>query len=162
MGFRYRNMTGALILAIFTFIFTAPLVQAQRPHKANERVKMLKRTRLADILYLNGSEADKFFAKYDQLQMQADAMRKELREAVATLERATQKKSDDLNKKTEEVFEKQTAYNNAIIDKIRALKSLLTDEQYAKLVIFEHNFPLHLQKMLIKRAKKPHESDGTE
>lgn len=159
MSLHYRNSVGILIWAAFILAIAASLAQAQQPHKAKERVESLKRTRLADILYLNREEADKFFAKYEQLQMKADAARKDLREAVAELERATQKKAGDLSKRSEAVFEKQTAYNNAIIDKIRSLKPLLTDEQYAKLVIFEHNFPLQLQKMLIKRAKR-HHGDG--
>lgn len=153
--------TVALFILTF-FTFAAPFAFGQLPPNAKERVNNLKRVRLSDILGLRGSEADNFFAKYDQLQMKVDAARNTLREAVAELERATQKKSEDINKKGETVFEKQDAYNNTIADKIRALKPLLTDEQYAKLIIFEHNFPLHLQKMLIKRAKKYREANGEE
>lgn len=141
------------------FAAAAPPAQAQMPPKAKERVEMLKRTRLTDVLYLNEQEAGKFFAKYDQLNKKAEDAREAMRAAVEDLEHAVQKKSDDLVKKSDAVFDKQTAYNNAIIEKLRALKPLLTDEQYAKLVIFEHNFPLQLQKMLMKRARNGKDDD---
>ncbi len=148
---RRASLLCAFVLMAICAAQNAP---AQLPPKANERIELLNRTRLTDLLYLNEQDAEKFFAKYDQQQKKVEEAREQLRGAVAELERSVQKKSDDIPRKSETVFEKQTALNSAIIEKIRAMKSMLTDEQYGKLVVFEHNFPLQLQKMLMKRAKK--------
>lgn len=152
----------AALCAVILIITGVAAIEAfsQIPPKAKERIEMLKRTRLTDVLYLNEQDAEKFFAKYDQLQKKVEDAREQLRSAVAELERSVQKKSDDMIKKSEIVFEKQTALNTAMIEKIRGMKSVLTDEQYGKLVIFEHNFPLQLQKMLMKRAKKSMSEDN--
>lgn len=155
--FRYKVLRRSVALCAVILIvigITGVDAAAQMPPKAKERIEMLKRTRLTDVLYLNEQDAEKFFAKYDQSQKKVEDAREQLRSAVADLENSVQKKSDDMTKKCEIVFEKQTALNTAMIEKIRSMKSILTDEQYGKLVIFEHNFPLQLQKMLMKRAKK--------
>jgi hypothetical protein len=70
-----------------------------------------------------------------------------------------QQRSEDIARKSENVLEKQTLLNSAMIEKIKAMKSMLNEEQYGKLVIFEHNFPLQLQKMLMKRAKQQMRDD---
>lgn len=160
MMLHYKVFRRIAALCAVILIITGVEAFSQIPPKAKERIEMLKRTRLTDVLYLNEQDAEKFFAKYDQLQKKVEDAREQLRSAVAELERSVQKKSDDMIKKSEIVFEKQTALNTAMIEKIRGMKSILTDEQYGKLVIFEHNFPLQLQKMLMKRAKKSMSEDN--
>ena len=138
-----------------------PWREVAHPHKDVLEGKVKQSEFAADISQVHAGtapeeyqDAEKFFAKYDQQQKKVEEAREQLRGAVAELERSVQKKSDDIPRKSETVFEKQTALNSAIIEKIRAMKSMLSDEQYGKLVVFEHNFPLQLQKMLMKRAKK--------
>ncbi len=158
----FKNSCHIFIVAILISVSCVGSAQAQHREKVKERVDILRKTRLADVLFLNEQDAPKFFAKYDLLQKKVREAREGLRSAISELENSVQKKSGNLSQKSEVVFEKQTAYNNAMIEKIRGLKPILTEEQYAKLVVFEHNFPLQLQKILMKHAKKQEEAANDE
>jgi hypothetical protein len=153
---RFNVFAVALIIGL-----TLPMVSKSqgggledRP-KAKERIEQLKKIRLIDVLELDESGAEKFFARYNQLQKKVEEARAILQEAVADLERNVQSKSGkDYVRKADLVIDKQAALANAISDKLRAMKTILTEEQYGKFIVFESNFAAQLQKMILEHKQQ--------
>ena len=128
--------------------------------KAKERIQQLKKVRLIDILELDEASAEKFFARYNQYQKAVEDARANLKEAVSDLERNVQSKSGkDYSKKSDVVIEKQVILANAMTERLKAMKSILTEEQYAKYIVFENNFAGQLQKMLMEHKQKKNDND---
>ncbi len=128
--------------------------------KAKERIEQLKKIRLIDILELDETGAEKFFARYNQYQKKVEEARANLHDAVEDLERNVQSKSGkEYSRKADIVIEKQTALANAIAEKLRAMKTILTEEQYGKFIVFENNFAAQLQKMLMERKQRKYDMD---
>jgi len=129
--------------------------------KAKERIEQLKKIRLIDILELDESGAEKFFARYNQYQKKVEESLSNLRQAVSDLENSVRTKTNkDYSRKSDVVIDKQAELANAVSEKLRALKSILTEEQYAKFIVFESNFAAQLQKMILER--KQHKKNNTD
>ncbi|MBK9246773.1 MAG: hypothetical protein IPM69_01335 [Ignavibacteria bacterium] len=129
--------------------------------KAKERIEQLKKMRLIDILDMDETTAEKFFIKYNNLQKKIEDAKSELQEAVSDLERtvrAKSSKSGEYYRKSDFVLEKQNLLNTSVSDKIKSMRTFLTEEQYAKFIVFENNFAAQLQKMLLER-KQEHKMD---
>ncbi len=125
--------------------------------RAKEKIEQLKKMRLIDILDMDEPTAEKFFTRYNQLQRKIEDAKVELQDAVSDLERSVRAKAGktgDCYRKADIILEKQNALNAAVADKIRAMRSLLTEEQYAKFIVFENNFAAQLQKMLLERKQE--------
>ncbi|MFN8358429.1 MAG: hypothetical protein U0264_00815 [Candidatus Kapaibacterium sp.] len=125
--------------------------------KAKEKIEQLKKMRLIDILDMDEQTAEKFFTRYNQLQKKIEEAKLDLQESVSDLEKAVRSKagkSGDYYRKADVVLEKQNALNAAVSDKIKSMRSLLTEEQYAKFIVFENNFVAQLQKMLLERKQE--------
>lgn len=147
------------IILLVGLLVTPQLVHSQgfdledRP-KAKERIEQLKKIRLIDILDLDENSAEKFFARYKQYQKKVEESLSNLREAVADLENSVRSKTNkDYTRKADLVIDKQAELANAISEKLRAMKSILTEEQYAKFIVFESNFAAQLQKMIMERKQ---------
>ncbi|MBI3258190.1 MAG: hypothetical protein HYZ54_01725 [Ignavibacteriae bacterium] len=150
----------ALTLAVMPFIGKSQVAGIEDHPKAKERIQQLKKIRLIDILELDEASAEKFFARYNQYQKTVEDARANLKEAVADLEKNVQSKSSkEYSRKADLVVEKQTALANAVSERLKAMKSILTEEQYAKFIVFENNFAGQLQKMLMERKQKKLDGD---
>ncbi len=150
----------ALMIVIMPFAGKSQGVGMEDHPKAKERIQQLKKIRLIDILQLDEASAEKFFARYNQYQKPIDDARASLKEAVADLEKNVQSNSGkEYSRKSDLVIEKQNALANAISERLKVMKSILTEEQYAKFVVFENNFAGQLQKMLMERKKRKLDGD---
>jgi Spy/CpxP family protein refolding chaperone len=145
------------ILPLFLLCATALSLNAQddlNAPKVKGKIEQIKKVKLIDLLQLDEKSADKFLARYSEYDRKEDAARSELQKAVAELENAVAAKSSDIKAKSDAVIAKDNAVQEANNAKLKAIRSLLNDEQYAKFVIFEQKFYAQLQKALLKRREK--------
>lgn len=156
----FKITLAALMLVVLPLTGKSQGAGIEDHPKAKERIQQLKKVRLIDILQLDEASAEKFFARYNQYQKAIDDARSALKDAVADLEKNVQSNSGkEYSRKSDLVIEKQNALSNAISERLKAMKSILTEEQYAKFVVFENNFAGQLQKMLMERKQKKLDGD---
>ena len=107
-----------------------------------------------------GNPSSKYYCKAINAKKAVEDARANLKEAVSDLERNVQSKSGkDYSKKSDVVIEKQVILANAMTERLKAMKSILTEEQYAKYIVFENNFAGQLQKMLMEHKQKKNDND---
>lgn len=166
---QFYNLVRQCCLLCVLWLAAPLVIHAQQFNKfedrprAKEKIEQLKKMRLIDILDMDEQTAEKFFTRYNQLQRKIEEVKVELQDAVTDLERSVRAKtgkSGEYYRKADIILEKQTALNAAVADKIRAMKSLLTEEQYAKFIVFENNFAAQLQKMLLERKQERQNDNG--
>ncbi len=148
------------IVIIIAFIYSINYSTAfQQNNQLKNKINQLKKIKLIDILRLDENNVDKFFARYGEQERKVEEQRFQLKNSINQLEQAIQNNVGE--KETQQLIQnihnKDIALVNATIEKQKALKSLLDDQQYAKLIVFEYQFMTKLQKALIDKKKKKNE-----
>ncbi len=125
-------------------------------NQIKDKINQLKKIKLIDILRLNENNVDKFFARYGEQERKVEEQRLLLKNSINQLEQAIHNNAaeKEIQQLIQNIHHKDIALVNATIEKQKALKSLLDDQQYAKLIVFEHQFMTKLQKALIDKKKK--------
>ena len=123
--------------------------------KVRERVEQLKKMKMIEVLDLDEETSEKFFTRYNNLQKKVDAAYDEVRDAQRTLDEAVDNKlsAADIERLTNTLLQKQNALQEANNEKIRAMKAVLSEEQYARYVMFEQKFLQELQKAIMHRKR---------
>lgn len=148
------------IVMIIAFIYSINYSTAfQQNNQLKNKINQLKKIKLIDILRLDENNVDRFFARYGEQERKVEEQRFQLKNSINQLEQAIQNNVGE--KETQQLIQnihnKDIALVNATIEKQKALKSLLDDQQYAKLIVFEYQFMTKLQKALIDKKKKKNE-----
>lgn len=148
------------IVIIIAFIYSINYSTAfQQNNQLKNKINQLKKIKLIDILRLDENNVDKFFARYGEQDRKVEEQRFQLKNSINQLEQAIHNNVGE--KETQQLIQnihnKDIALVNATIEKQKALKSLLDDQQYAKLIVFEYQFMTKLQKALIDKKKKKNE-----
>jgi len=125
-------------------------------NQIKDKINQLKKIKLIDILRLDENNVDKFFARYGEQERKVEEQRLQLKNTINQLEQAIHNNAaeKEIQQLIQNIHHKDIALVNAMIEKQKALKSLLDDQQYAKLIVFEHQFMTKLQKALIDKKKK--------
>jgi hypothetical protein len=125
-------------------------------NQIKDKINQLKKIKLIDILRLDENNVDKFFARYGEQERKVEEQRLLLKNSINQLELAIHNNAaeKEIQQLIQNIHHKDIALVNATIEKQKALKSLLDDQQYAKLIVFEHQFMTKLQKALIDKKKK--------
>ena len=125
-------------------------------NQIKDKINQLKKIKLIDILRLDENNVDKFFARYGEQERKVEEQRLQLKNSLNQLEQAIHNNAaeKEIQQLIQNIHHKDIALVNATIEKQKALKSLLDDQQYAKLIVFEHQFMTKLQKALIDKKKK--------
>jgi hypothetical protein len=153
-----KKTSIVLLLLVISYGFA----QSQPANKAKERISMMKKMKLMEILNLNEDEAEKFLAKYTVYEKKVDEQRMAVDKAADELSKALKKDAskDDIAKMTDNLMDNQVKLNEVYIDKLKAFKSVLDTKEYAKFLVFESKFMKELQGILLRMAK--HRDDGHE
>ena len=147
------NKKCSLILIALLLVFNH-IAFAQQDGEIKEKVGTLKKIKLIEKLQLSEDVSIKFFARYYEHERKIDEVRSSVKQAVKELDIAIKEgKSGDYSSKIETLFKKESQLHSLMIEKVKSMKSLLTDEQYARFVIFEHKFLADLKKEITKRKK---------
>jgi hypothetical protein len=144
------------IVILFAFLYSFNYSTAYlQNNQIKDKINQLKKIKLIDILRLDENTVDKFFARYGEQERKVEEQRLQLKNSLNQLEQAIHNNAaeKEIQQLIQNIHHKDIALVNATIEKQKALKSLLDDQQYAKLIVFEHQFMTKLQKALIDKKK---------
>ena len=143
---------GIIILLI---ALTTSFVTAQPANKAKERITMMKKMKLLEILSLDEQNSEKFLVKYSAYEKKVEEQRMEVDATANELGAAIKKDAskDEISNLTEKLINSQAKLNDVYLEKLRAFKTILEPKEYAKFLVFESKFMKELQKILLKMAK---------
>jgi len=156
--------TFALMLSQNTFLNAQNRNAPNKSLKTKERMDAIKKMKLIEVLELNDEKAEKFLLKYNSYEKRIEENRRKMRAAVRELEDAIAKNSNDITAKTNQLLTLQEEFNRLNLEKLRGMKSELTDIEYAKFVNFENKFVRELFGSFVgergKHNAKRQRSDG--
>jgi hypothetical protein len=136
-------------------------LQKSEAAKAKQRVTQLKKLKLIEVLDMNEQTAEKFFVRYNADQKKVDdalkALNTSMRELDNLLAQDPKKVSvEQLKALNDQILEKQGQMQAVVAERLRSLRSVLDERQYAKFLLFEAKFQDQLRKTLldVKRDSK--------
>ena len=149
----FKTIALALLIIILSGAFYT--ISAQQPRKALERIGQMKKSKLLEILDLSEESSNKFLSKYTAWEKKVLEQKKAIDEASADLESSLRKGDgkDVLIQKSQKLIEAQVKLQNLNTEKLKAMKEVLNDVEYAKFLVFEDRFPKELQRMILKKQK---------
>lgn len=116
-----------------------------------ERIKTLKKIKMIDYLDLPEEKAEKFLVKYNSYQNKIDDKTKELDNAALELEKLiADGKTAEFKANVDKIERLQNEINQLNTEMNTNLKTMLSEKEYAKLVVFERKFPIELRKNLMR------------
>ena len=135
------------VMAIFS-------LQAQDAEKMRERLKAYKKIMLMEKLEMNEEQSIKFFARYNEQEAIIKKAKGELDQAVDMLEQNIDAGKGDSEKLMQSVFDKDLAVKKSFIDRIKSMKNVLSDKQYAKYILIEYRLINDVKEAIKRRRKK--------
>lgn len=148
-SFKQAVILAIILIAVQSNIF------AQPAFRAKERIAEFKKMKLLEVLDLDEKSSEKFLAKYNSAEKAIREKQEKLDEAILDLEYLIRKKAnkEDLTKQSQKVMDLQRDLMNTMFEQQKEIKSVLTEEQFARYLVFENRFREQLQKAIIERAK---------
>ena len=128
-------------------------LSGQNPEKMRERLKTYKKIMLMEKLSMNEEQSIKFFSRYAEHEELIKQAKGELDQAVEMLEQVVESGKTDNEKAMQLVFEKDIALKKVIVERIKAMKNVLSEKQYGKYVVIEYKLIDDVKKAIKKRRK---------
>ena len=147
---KYYKLIGLLSLFMF---FSITSLHGQNPEKMRERLKTYKKIMLMEKLNLNEEQSIKFFYRYAEHEGFILKAKVELDEAIDMLDQGVESGKGDNEKAIQLVFEKDIALKKVIIERIKSMKSVLSEKQFGKYVVIEYKLLDDIKKAMKKRRK---------
>jgi hypothetical protein len=143
-----------MILIAFFCSFNYSTAYLQN-NQIKDKINQLKKIKLIDILRLDENNVDKFFARYGEQERKVEEQRLQLKKSINQLEQAIYNNATEkeIQQLIQNIHNKDIALVNTTIEKQKALKSLLDEQQFAKLIVFEYQFMTKLQKALMDKKR---------
>jgi len=146
-----------LLVMIILLTVNMTLAQPYQKHDKNprERMEQLEKLKLLEALDLNEEEAIRFFARRNEFREEHKELIQKRDEIILNIELAIGKNKDenevDYQKKIEEflTIEEKLIHHRAKF--FNSLEDILTQEQIAKLIVFELKFKQEIRDLIIKR-----------
>jgi len=154
----YKTITIFVVLLILGFI-SINVLQSEPPFRAKERIDQLKKIKLLDLLQLDEQRSSKFLTKYNELERQSKENRLEMEHEVEILELLINSEAniDEISSQTDKVIAAQQRFYKSIDNKLKDIKPLLNEIEYAKFVFFESRFHEEVRKIIMKNYRNRHE-----
>ena len=147
---KYYKLIGLLSLFM---IFSITSVRGQNPEKMRERLKAYKKIMLMEKLNMSEEQSIKFFSRYAEHEEFIKKAKIELDQAVDMLEQGVVSGKGDNEKAIQLVFEKDIALKKVIIERIKAMKNVLSQQQYWKYIVIEYKLLDDVKKAIKNRRK---------
>ena len=161
-----HKLSGLLILIIMFAASFEMLAQpgqgrgmqrgrGMRDADMQKKIREVKKIKLLEILNMDEESSDKFMAKYSFYDKKIDAEKNKIDESSIKLQDAIDNKSSEI------ILSERINAMDAIRDNLYRLhkemsaemKTILSTEQYAKFIVFEHRFMKRLFKMMNNRRR---------
>ena len=152
-----RRLLPKLLFLLILFL-SGSIVLAQPSKKAIERIRLIKKLKLIEVLELDEETSEKVIKVYEQWEDKIEKQQQIIHEAAQDLE-ISLKRGDALNvikKKSDRFMGLQKQLQDLIYDKFTAMRKILDDRQFAKFLVFEHYFKIELLKIMKKHRSKRH------
>jgi hypothetical protein len=155
------NLKKKITITLITFIVGSLFVVKAQPDemrpnpKTMEKISMMKKMKLLEVLDLKEDETDKFITKYNAMEKSVQEKHQQLEKVMRNIGKSI--KDDDfknIDKLTDDYLKKKKEMDEAIDNEIIAVKQLLPKEKFAKYLLFERRFQEELRKAVMKRMEK--------
>lgn len=147
---KYYKLVGLLSLFMF---FSITSVRGQNSEKMRERLKAYKKIMLMEKLNMNEEQSIKFFSRYAEHEEFIKKAKNEMDQAVDKLEQGVESGEGDNEKAIQLVFEKDIVLKKVIIERIKAMKNVLSESQYGKYIVIEYKLLDDVKKAIKNRRK---------
>jgi hypothetical protein len=144
----------SLCIVIFAVFFIVQPMRGQNDTPVLDKMKSFKKIMLIDKLKMNEEQATRFFARYQQYEEYIKESQKELEKALMQLDELQKSGKQEYGKAIQHVFDKDLAMRKTIVDKMKAMKGILSEQQYAQYILIEHRLLDNLQKMVKQRKNR--------
>ena len=152
----HQFIVAFVIVLLITQISNISLNAQTRATKVKERMDMVKKLKLVDMLGFEDEKAEQFLLKYNSYEKKINENRKKTRVALRELDDAIAKNnSNDIASRTNNMINLQEEFNKLTLEKLRGMKSVLSDVEYAKFVSFENKFVKELFGSFMHEKGKP-------
>lgn len=150
-----KTLIKALTLFLLIAVFSAYTASAQPSPKAKDRIIQAKKMKLLEVLDLDEATSEKVLAKMTIWEKKLSGKRDAIENAARELHFSLQGKvsKDEIIKKTQAFTNAQDDFMSTVKEKMSDMKSVLSDVEYAKYVLFEDRFAKEIQRMIMKRMK---------
>ena len=155
----------SMVISICLFmLFAAIDTNAQPKGKPMERIKQIKKMKLLEILKLSEEESNKFLVKYtsweNKIEEQKDLVDKSSDDLFNALK--NEAPLEDIKTLSQKLLAEQEKFFIMHIEKMKAMKEILDEKNYAKYLVFEDRFFKELTEMMMRRGvgKGPGEGQG--
>ena len=153
-------------LTIVLFLFIVPVLLAQDIHTKkhrpfSKRFEELEKLKLLEVLNLEEEVAIKFFARRNQYKNATDNIFLEREAIYNKLEEllSEKKENSDYSTLIKQVNKQEIKLANLKSEFIDSLNDIFTNEQIAKLILFERNFKKGVRNLLIEKGRKKYRKD---
>jgi len=145
------------LLFIFILLPAAVLAQGMRDHKGpREKIEQLEKIKLIEALDMNEETTLKFFARRNEMRDRTDKLNDSLDVIINNLEAKFSNKDESGYK---ELVNKYLSVQKQIATEhnqfIGSLYDILTNEQVAKLIVFEKRFREEIRHILFRGRQRP-------
>lgn len=144
----------SLCIVIFAVFFIVQPMRGQNDTPVLDKMKSFKKIMLIDKLKMNEDQATRFFARYQQYEEYIKDSQKELEKALMQLDELQKSGKQEYGKAIQHVFDKDLAMRKTIVDRMKAMKGILSEQQYAQYILIEHRLLDNLQKMVKQRKNR--------
>ncbi|MCX6155982.1 MAG: hypothetical protein NT007_17685 [Candidatus Kapabacteria bacterium] len=146
-----------LIILFFLFIFiqSHSSKAAEEPKQNQIKFEQLKKMKLLEYLNLSEVRSEQFLMKYSLLTKKIKEKNEEIDLAAKNLNQAVKShKGYEIKIRTEELMRKQREMMDMLKDMQQEMQSVLSEEEFAKYLLFERNFNREMRKFVQKNLKK--------
>jgi len=120
----------------------------------HEKMLNVKKMRMIELLDLSEEKADKFIVKYGAAEkriMEAGKMVDSVTKELRDLMKKDKASESEIKAKTDKFLQYQDEMNKAITAKFTSIRSVLSEQEFAKFIIAETRFQEEMRQMLIDR-----------
>lgn len=136
----------------FILLFSSLYAQ---PRKAKERISMLKKVKLLEVLELDESTSEKVLIKYNAWENKIEEQMERFDEVEEELAKAIKKgNKEEIKSISNKFIKERDKIIEIAMERDKDMRTLLNDEQFAKYLIFEKRFRKELGEQLMKRRGK--------
>lgn len=144
----------SLCIVIFAVFLIVQPMRGQNDTPVLDKMKSFKKIMLIDKLKMNEDQATRFFARYQQYEEYIKESQKELEKALMQLDELQKSGKQEYGKAIQHVFDKDIAMRKTIVDRMKAMKGILSEQQYAQYILIEHRLLDNLQRMVKQRKNR--------
>ncbi len=146
-----------LLMAVFIGLAAGVWQEADaQTRRARERIEMLKKMKMLDVLNLDEKTAEQFIIKYNASENKVEKLREQLHSAMKDLRYALHQDQHDaeIKKLTDKLLELNKKTDHAVQEKAENIRKILSVNEFARYVLFEVRFHKELREMLFRHRRE--------